>query len=209
MRIPLVDQPRRALGPEIEPPFLARQLVHGRGREHRSGAAPHQLTARILRVRRDELRQPVGVLLRRREPLQHESNPRLAHPQAPLLVVVGKVGLVRALEVRDVVAAELHEPPALQRVERPNDTGAAGIHRPKAMPVVALVDDVLRMGLPAIVESSVRVLGDLPNRCPDSIGVPAVLDQLFVDAWVVEHPRRLEADQRQYAQRPQHQSCVD
>ena len=86
LRIPFTPQPRRALAPEIEPPRLAGQVVHGSSSEHRSGTAPHHLAPLVVGVRCDQLVEPVGVLARRREPLQCESDPRLAHPEAPLVI---------------------------------------------------------------------------------------------------------------------------
>ena len=106
LRIPLLAQPGRAFAPEFEPPRLAGELVHGSGSEQCPGTAPHQLTALVLRVPRDQLGEPVRVLPRWGDAMQHEADPGLAHPETPLVVIViGKVGLVAALEVGDVIAA--------------------------------------------------------------------------------------------------------
>ena len=68
------------------------------------------------------------------------------------MIVVGKVGLVTALEVRDVIAAQLDQPSTLQRVERLNDPRAAKVDRAKAALFVILFVNVLGVGRPAVVE---------------------------------------------------------
>jgi hypothetical protein len=108
------------------------------------------------------------------------------------MIGIGKVRLVTALEVRDVFPAELHQSPALQRVERLNDARAAKVNRPKAALFVTLFVNVLGVGRPAIVESSLRILSDVSDRRADAIWVPSVLDQPFMGMRLEEHPPRLE-----------------
>ena len=74
-------------------------------RENRAGTAPHQFATFVSLVRRDQLRQPLEISPRRREPLEHQPDSRLAHPQAALGVLVWKVwlGFERALQIRDIV----------------------------------------------------------------------------------------------------------
>ncbi|MBA3376445.1 MAG: hypothetical protein H0U00_11665 [Actinobacteria bacterium] len=89
------------------------------------------------------------------------------------MIVVGKVRLVGALEVRDVFPTEFHQPSTLQRVERLNDARAAKVHRPKTALFVTPLDNVSGVGRPAIVEGSLRILDDLPDRRADATGIPA------------------------------------
>ena len=125
--------------------------------------------------------------------MQHEPNPRLAAPETPLVIVIGKVGLVPALEVRHVLPAELHQTSTLQRLERLDHARAAKVHRPKAPAFVTLFEDVLGVGRPAVVERPLCVLGNRPDRRADATWVPFVLGQPLMGVRVEEHPSRLES----------------
>jgi len=74
-------------------------------RENRAGTAPHQVAAFVALVRCDQLRQPHEIGPGRSEPLQHEPDTRLAHPETALGVLVRKIwlSLDRTLQIRDIV----------------------------------------------------------------------------------------------------------
>jgi hypothetical protein len=150
--------------------------VQRAGSEHRPGAAPHELAPLVFDVRADQRLEPVGILRRRREPLQHEPDARLAHPEAPLVVLVGPVGLVRLLEVRNVVAAQLGKTAPLQRVERLHDTRTAEIDRAETARVVLGAFTVDRMRRPAVGERVLRVVDNRADRSPHTAHVPRLVD---------------------------------
>ena len=84
------------------------------------------------------------MLRARSEQVQDEQDPRLAHEQASLRVVLGEVGclplrLERALKQRKVVPLELDEAAALQRLERPDDARRAEVQRPEDLRLVAVL----------------------------------------------------------------------
>ena len=88
--------------------------------EDRAGTAPHQLAALVPLVRRDQLGEPLEILLRRRRPLEHEPDPGLARPEAALGVLVGEVG--RSL---DRLAPDTGRSPAAARRSRAGRGGGA------------------------------------------------------------------------------------
>ena len=92
------------------------------------------------------------------------------------MVEAGKVGLVHALEVGDVVAPQVGQATPLQRVERLDDTRAAQVDGAKTTLCLVPVVDVLGVGPPALVERLLRVFGDLPNRGASPVWIPVVLD---------------------------------
>ena len=71
----------------------------------------------VVRVVGDQLCEPVGVRARGCDSLEDEADPGLTEVQAPLVIVLGIVGHVLPVEIRDVVALELDEPATLQLVE--------------------------------------------------------------------------------------------
>ena len=191
LRIPRIAQPRRALAPQIEPPGLAGEVVHRSRGEHRSRTAPRQLAPLVVGVCSDQFGQPIGVRPRGREPLQRQSDAGLAQPQTRRVIRVREIGLVRLLEVGDVVPAQLDQPSALQRVERLNDAGSADMDRPKPVRLLSLLLDVPRVGRPAVVERSVRVLGDRTDRGMDESRLPSVAGHPLVGVGLEEHVARL------------------
>jgi len=66
---------------------------------------PHITSRRSSSAFRDQLDESVRVLPRWGEPVQRKSDPGLAHPETPLVIVIRKVRLVAALEVGNVIAA--------------------------------------------------------------------------------------------------------
>ena len=196
LRIPLTAQPRGALAPELEPPRLTAELVHGAGGEHRAGAAPHQLAPLVAAVRADQRLEPIGVLRRRRQPLQHEPDPRLAHPEAPLVIVVGPVGLVQPLERRDVVAAQLHQAASLQRTERLDDARSAEVDRAEAALVVTRALAVDRVSRPTVVECIFSVGDNGADRGTNANCIPLIGDQRLVNGGIEEHRQGYAASDR-------------
>jgi len=187
-------RPQAARVTAVTQPVDARRHVEAElaTREDRPGAAPHQLASLVARVRGDQLREPLEIGPRRREPLEHEPDPRLTHPEAALGVVVGKVrrGVERTLEIRDVVASELDEASACEPVERSHDTRGAEIHGPKPCGQVAVVLGVLRMRRPPVVEGALRVDDDRGDRASCPVGAPQVTRERLVRLGLEQHSER-------------------
>ena len=78
---------------------------------------PTSAPALVPLVRGDQLGQPLQVGGRGREPLEHEPDSRLPHPEAALGVLVRKVrvGLERALQIGDETRAESTNPRCSRR----------------------------------------------------------------------------------------------
>ena len=111
--------------------------------------------------------------------------PGLSEVQAPLVIVVGIVGYVLPVEIRDVVALELDEPPTLQHVESADHARAAKVER---------ADSAARprppgcSGQPSSKAASVSA-DDLADRRLDRGSVPRLLDERLVALGIEERQR--------------------
>jgi len=114
-------------------------------------------------------------------------DPGLAHPEASLVIRPGKVGLVRPLEVRNVVTAQLDQSPPPQLVEGLHDAGRSQVDRAKSTHIL-LVPGVTR---PPVVECCHHLVDDLADRPKHTVRIPGRLDELFVRIGLEEHPARL------------------
>jgi hypothetical protein len=153
------------------------------------GAAPRQLAALVLLVRGDQLAEPLEIGRRGGEPLQHEPDARLAHPEAALGIVVREVRpcLDRLLQVGDVVPSQLDEATPGEAVERIDDARAAEIHRSEARRRVGGLEHVQRMRRPAVVEPALRVGDDRGERRPRPPGARRLVSERLVRFGRVEH----------------------
>jgi hypothetical protein len=139
----------------------------------------------VLRVGRDQLREPLGVRGRRAEALEHEPDPGLSAEQAGRMVVLGLVRNVLAVEVRDVVALELGEPSSLQLVEGADHPSAADVGGAETYWLVV----VLRVRRPAVVERSLGLRDDPFDRGFDRERVPGLVDERLVILGIEEGQR--------------------
>ena len=194
LRIPFAAQPRRALAPEIEPPRLAGQLVHGSSSEHRSGTAPHHLAPLVLGVRCDQFVEPVGVLVRGREPLQRVGSP--SRPSRGSARDRRRESRARKA-ARDRERSRRAARPALDAAasRAPERPRSAQVDRAKPALLVTVLVTVLRVSRPAVVECSLGVLDDLPDRS-DATRLPSVLGQPLVSIRLEEHLARLNRSAR-------------
>jgi len=138
----------------------------------------------VVSVGGDQFRESVGVRARRCDSLEDETNAGLSEVQAPLVIVVGIVGFVLPVEIRDVVAIELDEPPTLQHVESADHTRTAKVERAAPRLVV-----VFGMQRPTVVEGRLGLGDDLANRRLDRGSVPGLVEERFVALGVEESQR--------------------
>jgi hypothetical protein len=100
------------------------------------------------------------------------------------VVVVGIVGHVLPVEIRDVVALERDEPLSLQSVEGADHARAAEIERAGARLVL-----VLRMNRPSVVEGGFGLGDDLVDRGLDCASVPGLPEERLVVLGIEERQR--------------------
>jgi hypothetical protein len=102
-----------------------------------------------------------------------------------LVFVVGVVGHVLPVEIRDVAALELDEPAALELVECVDHAGAAEIASALALRL-AFVFGVYR---PAVVERRLGLGDDLSDCRLDRNGAPRLVEERFVALGIEERQR--------------------
>jgi hypothetical protein len=139
----------------------------------------------VVRVVGDELCEAVRVPARGRDSLKDEADPGFTEVQAALVGVVGVVGHVVLVEIRDVVAPELDEPATLQLVKGTDDSRSAGVQGVVG-PRFVLVLGVRR---PAVVEGGLSLGDDFPDRVLDRGSVPRLVDQGLVALGIEERQR--------------------
>ena len=139
----------------------------------------------VVRVGGDQLCEAIGVRARGCNPLEDEADPGFTEVQAQLVVVVGIVGHVLPVEIRDVVALELDEPASLQSVEGADHARAAEIERAGALRLVL----VLRMTRPAVVEGGFGLGDDLADRRLDRGRAPRLVEERLVALGIEERQR--------------------
>jgi hypothetical protein len=139
----------------------------------------------VVRVGGIQLCEAIGVRARGCNPLEDEADPGFTEVQAQLVVVVGIVGQVLPVEIRDVVALELDEPASLQSVEGADHARAAEIERAGALWLVL----VLRMTRPAVVKGGFGLGDDLADRRLDRARVPGLLEERLVALGIEKRQR--------------------
>ena len=148
--------------------------------QHRPRAPPEQLALLVVDIRGDELAEALGHRRRGREALPHEQDARLSDHQAR----ARRIGR-QALEVRQVVTADLDEPTLGEPAKGVDDPCTAEV-RPR--PPLGLPHlDVQWMYLPAVVEGVLGLGHDRADRDPRPLLVPGALDERCVRLGIPEH----------------------